>query len=71
MPGVGQGFESLDLGHRRVITERELMNGNSEHEKKMEETILRMMSDPSSPLGRQLNETGMLVREIANSVRQK
>lgn len=53
------------------ITERELMSGNKEHEKQIEETILKAIGNPSSVLGRQLKETGMFLREILSAVKTK
>jgi len=64
----GGGFESVDPRQGRVISERELMDGKKEDEKRVEEIVHKVVNDPSSPLGRQLRETGHLVREIVHSL---
>jgi hypothetical protein len=73
----GGGFESAQIydirnmlaEHRGRITEREMFDGNREHEKRVEESVLKVMQDPNNPFGRQLRETGMLVREILHSLK--
>jgi len=72
---MGGGFEDRDTGGRVLtgnnsyIPERELFDGKREDEKRMEGMLLKAMKDPSNPVGQQLKETGMLLREILHSVR--
>jgi intein/homing endonuclease len=68
--GGGGGFESRDYEGRQ-LSERELMRGKREDEKRLEGTLKRMMEDSNNVLGRQLKETGALVREIAHNSRSK
>jgi len=73
----GGGFESKDVAdlrkflseQKRGISERELFAGKREDEKRIEEVVLRAMEDPNNPMGRQIKETGMLVREILHSMK--
>lgn len=75
-PAQGVGLESVGrsayqgTAHRgRHITERELFAGNREHEKAIEDRVMRSLGSPDSVIGRQLKETGLFLREILNAVK--
>lgn len=57
------GFESV-AGKGRPITEQELMRGNREHEKRIEEIVRSEFEKSNTKIGAQLRETGLLVRDI-------
>jgi len=60
---------SIGNFERVPISEREMMVGNREDEKRMEASIRKVMADPNNALGRQLRETGYLLRELSHSMR--
>ena len=61
----------LLTGHAKGISDRELTDGKREDEKCIEEAVKKAIQDPSSPIGRQIKETGMLVREIAHASKRR
>lgn len=69
--GMGGGFESVDnKGNVLVgsgLSDRELSDGNREHEKAIEEMLHKEIAKANTPLGRQMKETLALVREIASA----
>ena len=75
-PQGSGGFESikhrLDApvlldGNAGGISERELLCGNREDEKRVEEVVKKAMADKNNPFGRRLDEIGMLLRDIVHS----
>lgn len=49
------------------ITEKELMQGNREHEKRAEEFIKKQLADQNNLFGTQLREVGGLLKDIARA----
>ena len=66
--GGRRGF--VGYGRPGMISERELFDGNREHERQVEERIRKAINDPNSHIGKQLRETGHLLREILFTVRR-
>jgi intein/homing endonuclease len=66
--GGRRGF--VGYGRPGMISERELFDGNREHERQVEERIRKAINDPNSHVGKQLRETGHLLREILFTVRR-
>jgi len=66
--GGGSPFESRIMRHDSLYTsEKALMEGNREHEKRMEEHLKKHINDSNSRLGKQLREVQMLLHELAAS----
>ncbi len=69
----GVGMESIlwpGQASRSIITEKELFEGNREHEKRMEEMVKKEIEKMQTPFARQLRETQLLIQDIASSVRR-
>lgn len=72
--GGQQGFEGFMppyrgrfLGESKGITDKELMDGNREHEKRIEAFLKREMQKQSSVLGEQLRQNAAFLRDIAKT----
>ena len=66
--GGGGGFESKAISGPS-ITERELMHGRKEDEKRVEAKLMKLLEQRDSRLGEQMRQTGALIREILDSIR--